>query len=294
MKSKRNYIASLDIGTTNVRCIIYDKSGKIKGQSKSCVKLLIPNPGYVEIDPEELWETLLEVIFTAVTNSRIKFEDIYSLGLSCQRNSFIMWNKNTGRSYHNFIAWNDIRAESIVDKENCSIKMKMFRLISKGLYFITRNPRFLLGSMYKLTNAQIAPRLLWVLNHNHQVATDLSKNSVAFGTLDSWLLYRFSNKKLHITDMSSASATGLFDPFLLTWSPWPFKLFGIPMNIFPRIVDSGGFHFGSVDMSIFGVSIPIGCSIADQSASLIGSGCFQWGDTKLTLGDRKSVVRERV
>lgn len=163
----------------------------------------------------------------------------------------------------------------------------MFRLISKGLYFITRNPRFLLGSMYKLTNAQvtvikkkkkiisllniylknptifqIAPRLLWVLNHNHQVADDLRKDCVAFGTLDSWLLYRFSGKRLHVTDMSSASATGLFDPFLLTWSPWPFKLFGIPMNIFPDIVDSAGFHFGYTDLSVFGESIPICCSVS--------------------------------
>ncbi|CAH1393847.1 unnamed protein product [Nezara viridula] len=284
MKLEHNFIASLDIGTTNVRCIIYDQSGKIKAQSRSCVQLLITQPGFVEIVAEKLWETVLDVIYNSVGVANIKFEDISCFGLSCQRNSFMLWNKNTGKGYHNFIAWNDIRAEEIVDKENSSIKMKIFRLFSRGLFFITRNPRFLLGSMYKLTNAQIAPRLLWVITHNHQVANDLCKDSVAFGTIDTWLLYKFSGKKLHVTDVSNASATGLFDPFLLTWSYWPFKLFGIPMKMFPNIVDSAGHHFGSVDKSIFGVPIPLCCSIADQSASLIGSGCFRWGDTKVTLG----------
>ncbi|XP_014279407.1 putative glycerol kinase 5 isoform X2 [Halyomorpha halys] len=284
MHSKRNFIAAIDIGTSNIRCLIYDKTGKVKGLSKSSVKLLIPQPGFVEIAPEDLWETLLDVVYEAVGVACIKFDDISSIGISSQRNSFILWDKYTGKSYHNFIAWNDIRAESIVNKENCSIKMKVFNLFSKGLYLITRNPRFLLGSMYKLTNAQITPRLLWVMKHNFQVARDLLKNTVAFGTIDSWLLYKLSGKAIHVIDVSNASATGLFDPFLLTWSPWPFKLFGIPMNMFPKIVDSAGCHFGCTDATIFGVSIPIHCSIADQSASLLGSGCFQWGDTKLTLG----------
>ncbi|CAH1393846.1 unnamed protein product [Nezara viridula] len=284
MKLKRNFIASLDIGTKNVRCIIYDQNGKIKAKSRSCVQLLIPQPGYVEIVAEELWETVLDVIYNAVGVANIKFENISCFGLSCQRNTFMLWNKDTGKGYHNFIAWNDIRANDIVLKANSSIKIRLFKLFSRCLFFITRNPRFLFGSSYKLTNAQIAPRLLWVITHNHQVANDLCKNSVAFGTIDTWLLYKFSGKKLHVTDVSNASATGLFDPFLLTWSSWPFKLFDIPMKMFPNIVDSAGRHFGSVDRSIFGVPIPLRCCIADQSASLIGSGCFQWGDTKVTLG----------
>lgn len=248
------------------------------------VTLYFPKPGYVEIHHDELWTTCLKVIDEAVIDSGVGCNSIKGFGISCQRNTFITWKKSTGEPYHNFITWKDIRANSIVNEINSSAKLKLLRFFSKVIYTITRNKRFLAGSILKMSDNQIPARLVWVLRNLPAVSDDIKINDVAFGTIDTWLLYKLTDGLLHVTDISNASATGLFDPFTLSWADWAFQLYNIPRNIFPKVVDSAGKHFGFISEKICFPPVPIYSCMADQSASLFGSCCFKDGDIKVTMG----------
>ena len=130
-------------------------------------------------------------------------------------------------------------------------------------------------------------RLLWTLQNIPELvaAVKAEKNDVMFGTLDTWLLYKLSgNKKLHLTNTSNVAATGLYDPFSMEYAPWAFRLFGIPYEIMPQVVDDAGDHFGCISKDILGVEVPIKCIMADQSASVFGQGCLKPGQLKMSLG----------
>ncbi|XP_076221443.1 glycerol kinase 5 isoform X2 [Nomia melanderi] len=186
-----------------------------------------------------------------------------------------------GKHYHNFITWKDLRADGMVKEWNSSMTMKGLRIGSQILYTLSRRKRFLAASVFRFMNTQMSLRLLWTLQHVPGLQEATSSGNVAFGGVDCWLLYKLTGK--HVTDISSASATGLFDPFTLSWSGLMINLLKIPYNIFPEVVDTVG-DFGTTPVELFGVAIPIVCSMADQSASLFGSGCIAPGDLKITMG----------
>ncbi|XP_023288385.1 putative glycerol kinase 5 [Orussus abietinus] len=206
---------------------------------------------------------------------------IACLGISTQRGSFTTWNPETGKHYHRFITWKDLRADTLVQEWNSSMIMKSLRAGSHLLYMMSRSKRFLAGSVLKLMNTQMTLRLNWILQHVPGLKEAASRGRVMFGGVDCWLLYKFTGK--HITDVSSASATGLFDPFTMRWAGWALNLFQLPQNIFPEVVDTTT-NFGYVSKEVFGADIPILCSMADQAASLFGSCCFHPGDLKITMG----------
>ncbi|XP_076283866.1 glycerol kinase 5 isoform X3 [Lasioglossum baleicum] len=186
-----------------------------------------------------------------------------------------------GKHYHNFITWKDLRADSMVKEWNSSITMRSLRLGSQILYTLSRRKRFLAASVFKFMNTQISLRLLWALQHVPGLQAAVDSGNAVFGGVDCWLLHKLTGR--HITDISSASATGLFDPFTLSWSGVVINMLRIPTNIFPEVVDCAG-DFGVTPKDVFGVKIPIVCSMADQSASLFGSGCMMPGDLKITMG----------
>ncbi|XP_014256421.1 putative glycerol kinase 5 [Cimex lectularius] len=278
------FIGALDIGTSNVRFFIIDVNGNIKGSDSSSVELLYPKPGYVEIDPTSLWNQIVNVMTSAIKKTEINVSQIKSLGISCQRCTFVTWNRLTNVPYHKFITWKDIRADEMVKNLNSSYTMKCLRGVSKALYTLSRSKRFLAGSVLKLMNVQVTVRLLWVLKNIPGLSEDAVAGNVAFGTIDTWLLHKFTEGKIHLTDVSNASATGLFDPFTMCWADWAIKLFNIPIKMLPTVVDSAGDHFREISPSILGHAIPIRSVVADQSASLYGSCCFSEGDLKVTLG----------
>ncbi|KAG8338279.1 putative glycerol kinase 5 isoform X2 [Homalodisca vitripennis] len=158
------------------------------------------------------------------------------------------------------------------------------RFGAKCLYTVTRQKRFLAASDLKAMNVQIVCRLEWVLQHVPEVRWAAQNGMAVYGMLDSWLLYRLTGGKLHVTDASCASASGLFDPFTLQYVDLLLRMYHIPASMLPHVCDSGGDHFGLTAPHLFGHPVPIRCSIADQSASLFGSCCFSEGDTKVTLG----------
>ncbi|XP_078048805.1 glycerol kinase 5 [Augochlora pura] len=275
------YIGALDVGTTTVRFHVLDEQASTVACSTEKVQLLFPKPGYVEIDPDELWRAIVNVIKTTIKACGIKARSISCIGISSQRGSFITWNMKDGKYYHNFITWKDLRADAMVKEWNSSLTMKGLRLGSQILYTLSRRKRFLAASVFKFMNTQMSLRLLWALQHVPGLQEAVNSRNAVFGGVDCWLLYKLTGR--HITDISSASATGLFDPFTLSWSSVMINMLKLPSNIFPEVVDCAG-NFGVTPQEIFGSEIPIVCSMADQSASLFGSGCTMPGDLKITMG----------
>ncbi|XP_011150642.1 putative glycerol kinase 5 isoform X2 [Harpegnathos saltator] len=275
------YVAALDIGTTTVRFHILDKNAITVASSSEKVKLIYPQPGYVEIDPNDLWEIIMKVIKDTLDGSKIDSRLIQSLGISSQRASFITWSLKTGLPFHRFITWKDQRAATLVDEWNRSLIIKGLRMGSHFLYMLTKNKRFLAGSVMKFMNVQVTMKLIWVFENILGLRKAADKGEVAFGGVDSWFLYKLTGK--HVMDTSCASATGIFDPFTMQWAEWAINILRLPRSIFPEVVDTVG-DFGITPVGMFGREIRICCSIADQAASLFGSKCFYPGDLKITMG----------
>ncbi|KAL1449341.1 hypothetical protein WDU94_000533 [Cyamophila willieti] len=282
------YSLCLDIGTTNIRCAICDPIQKnpIKNIVYDKLQIIYLPGGYVEIDSQQLWAQILQLIHKCISTSNISIDQVSSLGISAQRNTFVTWDKTSGKEFHNLIVWKDLRAKELVEEyNNKSWSLWALNNASKLLYRITGQKRFLAGSVLKFMNAQVSLRLLWILTHNQSVCDNIVKKNVLFGTLDTWLIYKLTNGAHHITDVSHAASTGLYDPFTLGWAQWALSLFKIPVSILPKVLATwNGREDICVHSEHLGREIPIRVSITDQSASMYGLSCVKKGDIKLTMG----------
>ncbi|RVE52718.1 hypothetical protein evm_002591 [Chilo suppressalis] len=281
---EEKYILTLDIGTTTIRSFIFNSRAESVGKAVDQVVLHYPQPGCVEIDPDELWHTILNVVKNSLQNASLSAGQMSAMGISTQRSTFITWSRKTGKPFHRFITWKDMRADKLVKQWNDSYTWKLIKAGAFALYLITRSKRFRAGSALKFMNTQTTLRLQWAVNNITELKTAIENDDAMFGTLDCWLLYKLTGNKLHLTDVSSASATGFYDPFTMQWAGWAMTLFHIPANALPTVVDTAGDHFSSTDAAIWGHAIPIQSSMADQTASMWGSCCFDVGDVKLTMG----------
>ncbi|XP_026815062.1 putative glycerol kinase 5 [Rhopalosiphum maidis] len=281
-----DYIAAIDVGTTNLKCQIFSPDFRVMGSSIQKINMLKPFQGWEEISPNELQNGVKQVLQNALKDADLKSNNIKSLGLSTQRNTFITWNKKTGEHYHNFITWGDSRSNIIVKELNKSITFKIVKYISKILYLIFASKQLKVAKSFTFSNIQILPKLLWLLQNNRKFRQDMKNNEVQFGTLDTWLLYQASNGKLHVTDVSCASATGLFNLFTMSWMPnLMFQYFGITNTILPSICNTNLLKYlidNNITCKIS--NITIACSLADQSASLYGTGSFSKYTAKVTMG----------
>ncbi|XP_034482674.1 putative glycerol kinase 5 [Drosophila innubila] len=293
--TKASHIAALDVGTTYLRCFVLDDKCVVKGSAADTVELLNPQPGYFEIEPEGLWRKIVKVITDSIRDAKLTPANITCLTISTQRCTFLTWNHRTKEYYHNFITWKDLRADDLVQKWNSSCSLRTMNGVSYVMYLLTRNARFLAGSVLKLMNGQVTPRLLHEMAHNKRLQQGLRDKTARLELLDSWILHKLrSGNGLdpdveHITDISSSTATGLYDPFTLGWSPLIRYLFGIDVDIMPRVVDNSYKNFGYVHPAVFGpdwgdTKIPIAASLSDQTAAMWGSQCFAKGDIKVTMG----------
>nr|XP_005303323.1 putative glycerol kinase 5 isoform X1 [Chrysemys picta bellii] len=278
-----SYVVGVDVGSTTVRCHVYDKRAAVRGSSSKKVETLHPHLGWVELDPEVLWTQFMDVIKEAVQAAGLQMNQIAGLGISTQRGTFITWNKKTGKPFHNFISWQDLRAAELVNSWNRCLILKVIRVIATILHFFTRNDRYVTASSLTFTTHHVSLRLSWVLQNITEVQRAANENNCCFGTVDTWLLYKLTKGSVYATDYSNASSTGVFEPFQMCWSSVLSKLFSIPMSIYPPVEDTNH-SFGSVDAEIFGVPIPIVALVADQQAAMFGECCFHPGDVKLTMG----------
>ncbi|XP_052121374.1 putative glycerol kinase 5, partial [Frankliniella occidentalis] len=277
------FVAALDVGTTSIRCHIVDASGNVIATATDSVKLLYPKRGYVEIDPEVLWESSRKVVEDAIKAAGLRPEQVTALGVSTQRSTFVTWDRATGKPFHNFITWKDVRADSIVRQWNSSFTWRAMRFGARCLYAVTGSKRFLAGSVLRLMNSQVTCRFSWALSNVPALREAVAQRRAAFGTVDTWLMYKMTAGRCHVTDVSSASATGFFDPFTMTWGSWALGLFGIPEDALPAVGDSAG-ALGESDPAVWGAAIPIRSLIADQSAAVFGACCFKPELIKVTMG----------
>uniref|UniRef100_A0A8C5B328 Glycerol kinase 5 n=1 Tax=Gadus morhua TaxID=8049 RepID=A0A8C5B328_GADMO len=210
---KESFILSVDVGTTTIRCNVFDKGAKIRGTCSSKVVLLYPEPGLVELDPEELFNGFIAVVKGAVQDAGVKMSQIVSLGIATQRGTFTTWDRTTGRPFHNFISYQDLRAIDSVTSWNGSYTMKAVQGAMTLLYLVSRQKRFLAASVLVFSPQQVTFRLLWALTHYTQLRQAVAEDTCCFGTIDTWLLFKLTKGEVHATDYSNASSTGMFDPY---------------------------------------------------------------------------------
>ncbi|KAJ8775613.1 hypothetical protein J1605_001333 [Eschrichtius robustus] len=191
--------------------------------------------------------------------------------------------RKTGKHFHNFISWQDLRAIELVKSWNSSLLMKLIHSSCRVLHFVTRSKRFLAASLFTFTTQHVSLRLAWILQNLTEVQKAIEEENCCFGTIDTWLLHKLTKGSEFATDFSNASTTGLFDPYEMCWSKLITSLLSIPLSLLPPVKDTSH-NFGSVDEEIFGVPIPVVALVADQQSAMFGECCFQTGDVKLTMG----------
>ncbi|XP_062843453.1 putative glycerol kinase 5 [Trichomycterus rosablanca] len=283
LSKRESFILSVDVGTTSIRCHVYDKQANIRGSYSKKVSLLYPESGWVEMDPEDLWQGFVSVVKGAVQDSGLQMYQMEALGISTQRATFTTWDRKSGKPFHNFISWQDLRSAEMVGSWNNSCTMKAVHGVMKTLHFLTRQKRFLAASLVVFTTQHVSMRLAWALRNIPQLKQAVDEGTCCFGTIDTWLLYKLTKGLVHATDYSNASSTAIFDSYQMCWSGFLCSLLSLPQSILPQVHDTSH-HFGSSDPSIFGVSIPIMSVMADQQAAMFGECCFAAGDVKITMG----------
>jgi len=278
---QNKYVLSVDIGTTSLRCHIYDQDAKLKGKSQEPMLVEYPKPGYCEIKPDVLWNLFLSVCKGAIKDANLTFDKINCMGLSFLRNTFITWNRHTGAPLHNFIVWKDLRTTKLCKEWNKSITLRAFTTYNRLIHTVKRCNRTLSAAHFKLVPGTPVAGLLWLMQNHVEVREKMLEGNLMYGTVETWLIYKLTGK--HVTEPSSASITGLFNLFEMNWDTTLLNILQIPSNCLPEIIDNDG-NFGKVNSSLFGVEIPITGVIADQQSAMFGECCFEQGDMKLTLG----------
>jgi len=278
-----SYVLSLDIGTTNIKGILFDKHGNIHAQARRRPNYIMEFPGQVEQDPTEIWQMSKEVIEEVINSNNLKASDINSLAICTQRASFLFWDKKTGEIYSNIITWQDKRAATYGEKLTKKFFFRILRTIGK-IARLFGSTRMLVASQLRFPTDYASLRTSFFLENNKDLKKKInaSENTIVWGQIDSWILWNLTDRKIHATDFSNASASAMLDPFKVKWNSPILKAIDISTNYLPEIKETND-DFGSTNLFGDG-NIPIRCVIADQQASLFGQGCFKSGDMKITNG----------
>eukprot|EP01091_Cochliopodium_minus_P011764 TRINITY_DN3427_c0_g1_i1.p1 TRINITY_DN3427_c0_g1~~TRINITY_DN3427_c0_g1_i1.p1 ORF type:complete len:514 (-),score=155.67 TRINITY_DN3427_c0_g1_i1:31-1572(-) len=284
MEETKKYILILDVGSTSVRSTIFNEKLVNIGYDQQSLQSTYeyPQSGWVEQDPEKLWEITLDTMKKSIENSKVEVSEIKAIGIACQRASVLTWT-DEGKPLHNIIPWQDIRSQEICEQWNKSMSLKGINTISNILHFASRSDQFKAGSMFKFSTWMSCSKVSWVLKNIPEAEKLAKEDKLRFGGNECWLLWKLTGGKVWATDVSHFSTTGFWDPFTNNFNEISIKLLGVPKNIFPPIKDTCG-DFGLTNASLFGVEIPIRCIIADQSSALFGECCFDIGDSKITMG----------
>ncbi|KAI6232392.1 hypothetical protein M3Y95_00481100 [Aphelenchoides besseyi] len=287
MNNETRFIIAVDIGTTSIRACNYDQECRLQFFTQRPISIIYSNSEknrlLAEIDPDRLWSDFKHLVNEAIR----KLPDptqLAGLALCCQRNTFISWNAETLRPCHRLICWKDERAAGKCTMWNRSKLIKLINLSGKIGYFFTRSERFKAARVFKFVNAMVTHRFLATLETNDHMKELLANNQLRLGTMDTWLQLQMSNGRSCATDASSASSTGLFDPFTFDWGHAILKLVRFPAEILPEVKPTAGVEWGMIDKSIFGFEIPLLCSVADSQAAVYGTNCLSNSMVKISLG----------
>ncbi|MFN5169448.1 MAG: glycerol kinase GlpK [Cyclobacteriaceae bacterium] len=259
------YIIALDQGTTSCRAILFDDAGAIRGVAQQEFTQIFPQAGWVEHDPNEIWKTQLGVLLRVMLEGNVSAKSIAAIGITNQRETTVVWDRKTGEPIYNAIVWQDKRTAPICEA-----------LRSRGLTDHVREVTGLVIDSYFS-----ATKLNWILQEVKGAAERAARGELAFGTIDTWLIWKLTNGRQHVTDYSNASRTMLFDIRSLTWDKRLLNELKIPDSVLPAVKPSaaefGTWHYDGVDIPICGVA-------GDQQAALFGQACFEPGMAKNTYG----------
>ncbi len=262
----KQYILAIDQGTTGSRAILFDAKGKLVASAYQEFKQYFPKPGWVEHNAEEIWKSCVSVIQRAIAKSRVDPNEIVAIGITNQRETTVLWDKKTGRPVHHAIVWQCRRTSDIC------------RRLKKHEPLIRRRTGLVLDPYFSGTKIQ------WLLEHVPGLRRKAVAGRIAFGTIDSWLIWKLTGGKSHATDLTNASRTLLLNIRTKKWDPKILKLLGIPKKILPQVRKSGSVFGSTKNMKGLPDGIPIAGVMGDQQAALYGQGCFEPGTSKNTYG----------
>jgi glycerol kinase len=259
------YILALDQGTTSSRAIIFDHAGSIKAVAQKEFPQLFPRPGWVEHNPDDIWSTQAAVASQALASAALSADDIAAIGITNQRETTVVWNRKTGRPISNAMVWQDRRTASMCDR----LKAGKFDRV------IRRKTGLVVDAYFSATKLQ------WMLRHVKGAREQAKAGELAFGTVDSWLVWNLTGGKRHVTDVSNASRTMLLNLKTGEWDGELLDLFGVPRSLLPEVRSSSEVYG---ETSLFGRPIPIAGIAGDQQAALFGQVCNRPGMVKNTYG----------
>jgi glycerol kinase len=260
---RERYVAAIDQGTASSRCLVFDRSGRIVSVAQKEHHHIYPRPGWVEHDPEEIWRNVETVVARALDEARLEPSDLVALGIANQRETTIVWDKQTGEPVHNAINWQDMRTDHIV----------------RALAGEPGHEYFRERSGLPLATYFSGPKLRWLLDTVPGLAERAEAGEVLFGTMDSWLIWRLTGR--HLTDVTNASRTLLMNLHTLAWDDELLSALGVPRAMLPEIRPSAEVY-GEARGKLAGV--PVSAALGDQQAALFGQTCFASGEAKCTYG----------
>jgi glycerol kinase len=267
------YILGLELSATRTKAVIFDRNAKVISSASKDIQYYFPQPGWVELDAIELWNDSQKVIEEAFRNGRISPEDIEAIGIANQATTTVFWNKYSGEPTGRAIAWQDKRTiplyEQLMETWAEDLKSKT------GL---------------KIIPTSTALRIRWLMENDRNVQKGLARDELLYGTIDSWLIWKFSAGLAHITDLSNASVTFLLDAHTLNYDDWLLQQLAIPRNTLPEIRSSSEIYTYTDPEYFFGIRIPISGAIVDYNSAVISSACFEPGMTKITYDFGSSII----
>lgn len=262
------YVMALDQGTTSSRCILFDKGGNIKSVAQKEFTQIFPEGGWVEHDPMEIWSSQISVVSEAMARLGVSASDIAALGITNQRETTIVWDKNTGKPIYNAIVWQCRRTSAFCD----SLKEKGFDKV------VQKKTGLVIDAYFSAT------KIKWILDHVEGAREEAEKGNLVFGTVDTWLVWNLTKGKVHITDYTNASRTMLFNIHTLEWDDEILAELDIPKSMLPEVKPSSYIYGYTEDNLLNGGAVPIAGIAGDQQAALFGQCCFDAGKVKNTYG----------
>jgi glycerol kinase len=267
------YLLALDQGTTSTRAILFDAEGTPRASAQAELPQIYPQPGWVEHDPEEIWRATVSVLKRTVSNARVDAKDIAAIGITNQRETTVLWDRASGKPIHNAIVWQDRRTA-----EWCRRMAK-----EVGDEALGERTGLLFDAYFS------GSKIAWLLEHVAGAREAAEKGKLAFGTIDSFLLWRLTGGKTHATDATNASRTMLFNLQTQDWDATLLKAFNIPASLLPQVKDCAA-AFGATTADLLGAPVPIAGIAGDQHAATVGQACFKPGMIKSTYGTGCFVV----
>jgi glycerol kinase len=258
---------ALDQGTTSSRCILFDRSGRVCSVAQKEFTQIFPQPGWVEHDPMEIWASQMGVAQEALLKIGAAAGDVAAIGITNQRETTVVWDRTTGQPVYNAIVWQCRRTAELCDQlaaEGWTEKIRQKCGLVLDAYFS-------------------ATKIRWILDHVPGARERAARGDLLFGNVDSWLIWKLTGGRVHVTDYSNASRTMLYNIFDLKWDEEILQRLDIPASMLPRVMPSSCVY-GESDSAIFGAPIPIAGAAGDQQAALFGQRCFQPGMAKNTYG----------